>query len=1013
MQKFGATLIMMFWLLCWPQLLLAGGPAFSFTYLTAEDGLTSSRVLCIFRDSKDYVWIGTDNGLNRYDGNQVVAFKHQSDNDHSISNNYINHIAEDSLGNIWIATGNGLNLYSRDDDHFRRFNSITTDPASLGGNHITNLLCDRLGNLWIATRGKDGLNKWLPESGNFKRYHITGNTGDTLVNYAESLAEDLDGHIWLGCQSNMVFSFDPRQETFTAHSSPILDIGGSASSVMIDSDNLVWISNQKTGLYSFNPSTKKFKAFSSNGDGTGTNRKIVFEGIQEDENHLLFAVDEGGINRYNKTTQQFEYITRQEGQPTTLNNNGLWCIHQDREGILWVGTSGGGVNIYNPKARKFKLYKHHDKNPNSLIYNIVAGIYEDSKGLIWLTTNGGGLSIYNRATRQFTNYKNDPGDPHSLPSNVLRCTIEDVHHNFWLGTWDGGLIRFNPTTGRFTQYLPDGQSAFNLQGRNVWHLIFDHKGLMWATIFDEGIDVIDLNKGIVQQFKARPSVKGSLGTTRPQYIFQDSRKHIYVCSDGGLNRFDSIQQNFQMIPFPNNSVNVVFEDAEGLLWAGTQDGLFRFNDEGVILQSYGMGDGLPNTNIIGILEDNHKNLWLSTNNGLSRLNYKTSRVRNYTTEDGLQGRQFEIHACYKTRSGEMFFGGFNGMNSFFPDSVKDNDFLPPVYINEFQLFNKTMKAGMPNSPLEKSIEQTRYIELTRKQAVFSFGFMAINYTHAHKNSYEYMMEGYDTDWIPANSTRRYATYTNLEPGYYTFKVRASNNDGIWNTVPAAISIHIIPPFYGTLSFKIAFLILLLGGVILFIYLREHNLVKQKQALELRVAERTTELQNSNALLKESHQQIKLQNQEILEQHDQILAQKTSLQEQNKRLEVAYKELSTYELQLEATVEERTKELVAAKIKAEESDLLKSSFLANMSHEIRTPLNAIVGFTDLLVNEPHDDDTKQQYKAILNSNTKSLLNLISDILDLSKIESGQLVITKKPTNIGAVLSEINEVHSPRM
>jgi len=831
-----------------PGIISARKDNMNFHYLTANEGLSQNRVRCILRDSREDMWFGTYDGLNKYNGSQVTVYRNQDKNPKSISCERITDIQEDADKKIWVATEDGLNLYVSAEGSFVPFKNIPSDNSSISGNYINCIYSDKQHNVWVGVEnGKEGLNKWNPRTKTFTRYQITCSKNAALANAVTGIVQDKNGNIWVASRDNRLFCFDPDKSKFTCFNDTLFNSLGTSKKLFVDNDNIIWVSTFGDGLFTFNPSDNKFTKYNSSGDGKGTSGKLIYNIIQEDSDNLLIAVDQGGIDRFNKRTKLFGYIGYEPNNPGGLNNNGIWCLYKDKEGILWVGTSGGGVNIYNPKSDKFKLFKNIPGEPNSLSYDVVGSIYEDSKGLLWIATDGGGVSVYNPQTQKFKNYKKDNQDLSSLPCNVIRHVVEDKNHNYWFATWDGGLIKLDHKTGRFTQYWPESSKPYNISGRSVWNSVVDHNGMIWLSMTEFGVDLLDPDKGIVKRFRPNPALKGALSHRYVNFMYEDRHLNMWLCTNDGLDLFDSITNSFKVYRgFPSNDMRSFLEDKEGCYWAGTiNKGVIRFKEDGVILKVYDTSNGLPSNLVNGILEDENNNIWVSTGDGISRIKYRTGEIRNYTVSDGLQGRQFFIHSCLKTRSGEMYFGGFNGLNSFFPDSLKDNSYIPPVYINEFLIFNKPVPVGRYNSPLQNVIEQTKEIVLSWKQSVFSLGFVAINYTHPESNMYAYKMEGFDKDWNYTDANRRLATYTNLDAGEYTFRVKASNNDGIWNEQGTSIKITITPPWWKSWWFRGVTAVLLLSLAYSVFLFRVRSIKKHNQKLESQVSERTLQLQAAN------------------------------------------------------------------------------------------------------------------------------------------------------------------------
>jgi signal transduction histidine kinase/ligand-binding sensor domain-containing protein len=818
-----------------------------FNYLTVDDGLSSNRIRCIYKDSKEYLWIATDVGLDKYDSYQVKKYRQGKNQTGAISSDILTCIYEDRNKNLWFGTYDGLNLYNPSRDNFRVFKNNPAVSSSINSNCITGIVEDKKGRLWIVTNGTC-LNLWDPDNQNFIRYKFEDTKQNLSVRPSRMAAVDSKGYIWIGSLSPGITRFDPESGVFTRFDDPSVDfIDYSYKSIFIDNRDKIWIATDGIGFFSYDPATARFEHFGVRGDGKGTNLNFILDIIPEDDRFLLLAVDQGGINRFDKLSKTFEYIVYENSTDNGLNNNGIWCFHKDTQGILWVGTSGGGINYFNPQKDRFKLFTHNSNNPYSLSFNFTGGFYEDHQGMIWIGTDGGGVNVLDPATGKFKIFKHDPANPFSISGNVIRGIAEDKNHDMWIGTWDAGLNRYDRKTGKFFHYMPDKTNPSGISGRTIWNLFIDHNNALWLSIYNVGIDFFDIGKGVTRRFRPDPEKPGSISGNNSWFFFEDYDKKLWICTSNGLDLFDSIANSFKVFHFPDNEIGSVYVDKAGYLWVGSNTrGLFLCNQNGTILKTYDQTNILPNNRIHAITQDNSGGIWFSSNSGISRLNTEIQKVRNYSREDGLQGDQFYQQTFLKTRKGEMYFGGYNGFNSFFPDSLKDNEFIPPVYITDFQIFNKPVVYGGPGAQFQTHISEAKEIRLKWDQSVFSFTFAAINYIHPKKNLYQYIMEGFEKDWNNTDASRRYVTYTNLDPGEYTFRVRASNNDEKWNNTGASLKIIILPPWWSSLWFRL----IMIAAVILifaFVFLaRIRNLKVQKVRLEKLVAIKTDELNELNS-----------------------------------------------------------------------------------------------------------------------------------------------------------------------
>ena len=817
-----------------------------FDHLTVDDGLSSNRIRCIYKDSKDYLWMGTDVGLDKYDSYQVKRYRNNEKQPGTISSDLLTCIYEDRGKNLWFGTYNGLNLYDAVKDNFKVFKNNSVDKNSINSNCITGITEDKKGNLWIESDGTC-LNRWDSVSQNFIKYPFEKEKYELSVRPSRMLATDSKGFLWVTSLSPGIRRFDPESGTFTEFNDPSIDFSKfSYKSIYIDNEDKIWLATDGSGFISYDPATNKFKQFGSKGDGRGTNENLILDILPENDRYLLLAVDQGGINRFDKVTETFEYIVYDQANDKGLNNNGIWCMYKDKEGVLWVGTSGGGINYYNPKKERFKLFTHNNSNPKSLSYSFTGCFFEDHQGLIWIGTDGGGLNVYDPDTDIFKTFKHDPSNPYSISGNVVRGIAEDKDHDLWIGTWNAGLNKYDRKTGRFIHYMPDIKNPASISGITIYNLCIDHNNILWLSIYNAGIDLFDTKKGVIKRFRPNSNIPGSISATNCWFYFEDPEKNMWICTQNGLSLYNSLTNSFKVFHFPDNDVGAFYKDKKGYIWVGSNTrGLFLCNPDGTILKTYDMSNVLPSNRIHAITQDNNGDIWISSNYGISRINPEIQSVRNYSKEDGLQGDQFYQQSFLKTRNGDLYFGGYNGFNSFYPDSLKDNDFIPPVYITDFQIFNKPVVYAVPGAQFPTNISEAKEIKLNSSQSVFSFSFAAINYTHPKKNQYSYIMEGFEKDWNFTDASRRYVTYTNLNPGEYIFRVIASNNDGVWNKKGVSLRIIILPPWWNTLWFKIISISAIILILVLIFISRIRNLKKQKIQLEKSVAIKTSELRELN------------------------------------------------------------------------------------------------------------------------------------------------------------------------
>ncbi|WP_258105532.1 sensor histidine kinase [Marinoscillum sp. MHG1-6] len=850
----------------------------SFNYLTADDGLSDNYISFIYRDSKDYVWIGTaDQGVNKFNGYQTKVYQPEYNKPGTLSGGSVSCVFEDKNNNVWIGTFNGLNLYVPEKDSFLVYQNIPGDSTSIAGNWVYDILEDKEGNLWIVLGAGGGLCKWIPEEQKFEQYSIPDGV---IPNYPNrnslvSAGRDSKGVFWVLNFGRGIYSFDPRTKEYKYYNDSTDGLSNHGwKTLLVDEKDKIWVVSFEDGFYSFDTSNKKFKHYGKLIGLDGSQSKVLTGLIQIDADHILIGADQGGISSFNKQNETFENFLCQDCNVQGLNSLGVRYIYIDRENILWVGTTRGGINYSNPKQNKFRTVNHISNLAFDKLRNIISWLYEDSEGRVWVGTDGGGVDIYDPETGKFDNLHHDPNDPNSLSGNVIRCIAEDKDHNFWIGTWDAGLNRYNPKTMKFDRYYP-GPNASDISSNAIWNFTIDHNNLMWMTSFFGGIDLFDTERGVIKRFRSDTNIPGSLSHNLVWLIKEDNDHNIWVSTSNGVNLYNPNTEKFRVYHFPDDDIRAFYRGRDGSLWAGSVSrGLYEFDMDGTILNNYDVSNGLADNTIHAILEDNSGSLWVSTNNGLSQLDPKTQEINNYYKQDGLQGNLFYELSAEKSRSGEFFFGGYNGFNSFLPDSLRANDFIPPIYFTDFKVFNKSVVPGSSDLILNEHISVAKSVRLTSKHTVFSIEFAGINYTNPQNNDYAYILENFEKEWNYVDNKMN-ATYTNLDPGEYVFKVKVSNNDGVWNDQPATLKIIVEPAFWQTGIFRVGVIFIFFAGMVGYYYVRFERIKRQRKMLKTLVQERTLELEERKKEIEGQAEKLQIQNKKLQEQKDKL--QQTQLQ----------------------------------------------------------------------------------------------------------------------------------------
>jgi len=838
-----------------------------FQRISIEQGLSQSIVESIVQDRRGFIWFSTEDGLNRYDGYEFTVLRNNPDDPNSLSHNQNTVVYEDMEGKLWIGTFNGgLNQYDPKTEKFVRYRHDPQNPYSLSHDVVRALRQDRNGSIWVGT--EKGLNRLAKTAGDslsatrFQRfYHDPNDSGSLADDAVRVIYEERDGSLWIGTDGGLDRLVFTRGQDSNGYSSlkfvhyrhskgdPNSLSDDRVRSIFQDKDGALWIGTAN-GLnklireggegYKTSGGQAFQKYFYNPRDTNSLSHNQVYAIFEDHKGAFWIGTNGGGLNNLDRKMGIFTRFINNPRDPRTLSYNEIRSIYEDRSGNLWVGTYGGGISKIDRARKAFQNYRPNPDNPNSLNEAIVWCIYEDKDGILWIGTHGGGLNRFDRRRNEYTHFRSDPSNPNSLSNDVVRLVIEDRSGAFWIGTDGGGVNKFDRATGKFTRYMHDPANPNSISHNEIRSLFEDKSGNIWIGTRGGGIDKIvegGLGGSRTQflHYCHDPKDPASLSNDYIRQIYQDKSGVLWVATyGGGLEKFEPESgkfTHFRANPHEANSLGndyifAIHEDREGILWLATWGGgLNRFDRKADTFSRYTLKDGLPSDAIYGILEDEGGNLWLSTVNGLSKFIRKSGTFRNFTETDGIQSKEFNGGSYFKSKRGEMFFGGINGFNAFFPEDIKDNLYVPPVVITSFRKLNELVK-------LDKPVPEIQELALSYKDYVFSFEFAALDYTAPEKNQYAYKMEGLDKDWIFTTAEKRFAHYTTLPPGEYIFKVKGSNNDGIWNEQGTAIRLTITPPFWKTPYFNLI-VILAISTLVFVSYRRRLNNVRMKA--ELRAA----------------------------------------------------------------------------------------------------------------------------------------------------------------------------------
>jgi signal transduction histidine kinase/ligand-binding sensor domain-containing protein/CheY-like chemotaxis protein len=812
------------------------GKDIRFTHLSTKQGLSQSRVHDILQDDLGFMWFGTYNGLNRFDGYRFKIYKHEANDPNSLGGVFVTALLKDRSGILWIGVDQGLDRFDPVIQNFTHFVSNPNDPASLAG-HVEHMTQDRDGMLWLATR--NGLDRLDPATGKFTHHrNAPDNPRSLSSNDVRFVLEDTHGTLWVATATDLN-AFDRSTGNCTRYRNfqqAALD------RIFEDRSGVLWVSSTRGGGFaSLDRNTGRFTRYTlADREPYGPDERGCSAFVEDQYGMLWVAAgprSPDGVIKFDRRRQVLTRYRNDPGDPNSLNNNHPISLAQDREGGIWVGTDGGGVNRFSGKPSPFTIYRKESGNPNSLDQSFALSVFEDSRGILWIGT--GQLNRLDRKTGKYTFYRHAPDDPGSISNGTVYSIAEDRAGVLWLATYGGGLNRFDRKTERFKAYRHNPEDPGSLSHDFVLALYVDHTGTLWAAT-EDGVSRFD-------PATERFTVYRTPGPP-PSRIYRVMTEapdgSIWLGTyEWGLQRLDVRTgkiATYKHDPkvkgsLSSNRVNALCFDSSGQFWVGTQDGLNRYDPKTGEFAIFDEHDGLPNNAIQGILEDAAGNLWISTGNGLSKFDPRARTFKNYYSDDGLAGDEFNNFSIYfKSRRGEMFFGGVEGVTAFFPDRMTDNPYVPPVVLTEFSSIGGA-------SPLRKSISYTKFLPLSHEQNIFSLEFSSLSYASPPGNRYRYKLEGLEGGWNDTDSNHRFAAYTTLPPGEYTFRVQGSNNRGVWNEQGVALRIRILPAWWNTWWFRAAVLGLIAGLIVAGYQGRIRSVHARNRELALRVEERTAEL----------------------------------------------------------------------------------------------------------------------------------------------------------------------------
>jgi signal transduction histidine kinase/ligand-binding sensor domain-containing protein len=983
-----------------------------FDHYTTNNGLSNGYIYSIFQDSRGFIWFGTANGLNRFDGITFKTYYSDPKDPTSIPGSVVTSLAEDSTGKIWVMTTNGFCSYDRKTDVFSR-KSLKVAGEKVNVPFLNTCLIDHDGYLWIGS--STGILRFKiynnPQVDNnlieAEMYHLDEHdVTNVFKNIVYSIIEDNERKIWIVSYSSSLFCFDEKVNSFISHPINYPEAGKFSNfrkGMLMDRDGDFYITIEDNGLLVWYREKNQFCLYKAASNDNGPRGNILFA-LEEDKNGSIWIGDRSaeGISIFNKKTGKFTSVQAVVTNPHSLISNKISCIYRDKSGSMWVGTIIG-INKFSPGKVKFNRYFSDPLLPDKLSFNNVLCFAESKNGDIWIGTDGGGLNRLDHITDKFFHYTHDPSNRGSISSNSIVSLCEDHEGTLWMGTFDGGLARLKDNS--FYAFYPDPANPYSISNKNIWYVLEDSKLNLWAATLNSGLELFDAKTGRFYHYTNHEGDLTSICSNVLLELYEDSRQRLYITTYQGISIIDLKNYDFSKFPvdikfrtlrhsesmnsISNDAVYCAKEDNEGNLWFGTiGTGIDKLDSKTGKFTNYSTKDGLPGNYVSSILVDEFNNLWLATDKGLARFNPDSKEVDVYDLNDGLQNLNLKSWAI-RTRYGKMFIGGPDGFNSFYPGQVRQfqNPNRPSVVITGLKIFNEPVKINEKFNDriiLSRDISETGEIKLTFKENFFTLYFVALDYTTPENNSYAYMMEGFNNGWINCGVNRE-ANYTNLDPGTYTFRVKASNNDGIWNDKGVSLKVIILPPWWKTLLFRIILVVTVTFTLGYIFFSRVRYLKNQKIVLEKLVTEKTFELQGANntlitqaevlnetnLLLKERQLQIEKQREELLDQQETLLRMNQELKEVN------------------AT---------------------KDKFFSIIAHDIKNPFSAIMGVSEMLEESYMEwsDEKRLESVQLIADSSKTLYQLLENLLHWSRSQRGTLEFNPEKIDLTDFLNNITEL-----
>ncbi|MEQ8474105.1 MAG: two-component regulator propeller domain-containing protein [Marinoscillum sp.] len=852
------------------QLAFSQGRDLIFNHISLNEGLPSVPINCITQDSYGYIWLGTTEGLFRYNGYTFTKYTYSAKDSSALSDNFINCIVEDSDKDLLIGTnGRGFCIFNRDNNRFERFSHHDSIPTSIVNNTVKAIFQDSKRNIWIGTLG-GGID--LFDKGNKTFRHLTPSSSPHNEKHISSFAEDQNGNVWVGRYKGDLCYYTSTENQLvcvTDSLSVSVNIDGYLKYLFIDSDNELWIGSNSSGLYRYSINSRQAKHY-THGISSNNLSSNIITAIQElSPGILVVGTDGAGLDLLHTDSETIDHYRYDPNNKNSVNSNAIRSIYIDKDQNLWLGTSREGLNLSPKNAEKFVLHSAQVNGSKGLSHKSVLAFLDVNEETLLIGTDGGGLNIYNRRTKSFQYLQHVPSNAKSIGGNVVKALFKDSQHNIWVGTYGNGIDLYDIKSNSFYHNgqipgIPD-----EINDANIWNIVEDGDQNIWMGTLGGGLFRYDLKTKQFRRYIHDSEDSESISHFQIMCSLVDRKGQLWIgTEDAGLDRYDphcDCFVHFRNDPddpksIPSDFIRTLFEDSQGQLCIGTEgSGLVMMREDGTFA-SFDAEDGLASNIVYSILEDDRQNLWLGTTNGLSKFNTENGTIRNYNTYNNIQGDLFNMGSCLRGSDGTLFFGGINGFNEINPAKIDVYKTEPNIEITDFRIFNRSVKVDEVINGrivLKKSLELTSQLDLNYKDKTISLEFAAIDYTNPQMIRYKYKLEGFDEQWSYVNAGKRFATYTNLPSGQYRFIVMATGSDGHWSKNTRSLVIKVAPPFWDTIWFR--FLIFMALALLFIIWYRSRmlklknqfkreRLKAEKEIIKLQKENLETTLANQNSKL---------------------------------------------------------------------------------------------------------------------------------------------------------------------